>query len=138
MGQGQVSGREEAKMTKGKEVSRQRAQEGGSLGLATIAVIGTWGQGAQWSSQTSTPGWGCGAGESVHVDPCLLKLVTARSFCNSPSRSAFSENGLMISHQHIALKPSGMVLVQGIRTHLPLTTALVNIIYMLYNKITVG
>lgn len=84
-----MSGTEGAKMTKGKEVSRERAQEGGSLGLATIAVIGTWGQGAQWrsSSQTSTPGWGGGAGagtgngNSVHVDPCLLKLVTARSFC---------------------------------------------------------
>lgn len=44
----------------------------------------------------------------------------------------------MISHQHIALKLSGMVLEQGIRTHLPPTTALVSIIYMLYNKITVG
>lgn len=77
-----MSGTEGAKMTKGKEVSRERAQEGGSLGLATIAVIGTWGQGAQWrsSSQTSTPGWGGGGGGGDgerELSPCGPVLTQA-------------------------------------------------------------
>lgn len=38
-------------------------------------------------------------GDSVHLEPCVLKLVTAtyRSPCNGPSHSAFSKNGIIVT-----------------------------------------
>lgn len=43
---GEVSGREGAKMTKGREVREETAQEGRSAGLGTVILIRAWGQGA--------------------------------------------------------------------------------------------
>ena len=54
----------------GREVRTEKAQEAHSPGPGAVALMGSWGQGAQWgsSSQTSNPG-GLSPPKPMHAPP---------------------------------------------------------------------
>lgn len=108
-------------MTNGREVAGRETRRvfSGTGYHCSDQSLGTRAQCGS-SCQTSTP-----RGDSVHLDPRMLKLLTARSFCSGPSPSASSNNGIIstIANTLCLTICQTQFQKQGVRTHLPLPTA---------------